>query len=80
MARPYTPLAFANEFIGRSGGYGVVHMKLQKLVYLCYGWWLVEHDDSIMSDAPEVWRHGPVFSSLYDILKGQGHAPIRDKA
>lgn len=76
MDRPYTPLAFANEFIAKSGPFGVVHMKLQKLVYLCYGWWLVGHADPIIAEAPEVWRHGPVFASLYDALKGQGHASI----
>lgn len=76
MTRPYSPLAFANEFIGKSGPSGVVHMKLQKLVYLCYGWWLVEHDAPILDEAPQVWRHGPVFASLYDALKGFGHAPI----
>jgi uncharacterized phage-associated protein len=76
MDRPYTPLAFANEFIAKSGPAGVVHMKLQKLVYLCYGWWLAEHDSSIIDEAPEVWQHGPVFASLYDVLKGFGHARV----
>jgi len=76
MDRPYTPLAFANEFIAKSGPSGSVHMKLQKLVYLCYGWWLVEHAEPIINEAPEVWRHGPVFSSLYDVFKGHGHRPI----
>ncbi len=76
MARPYAPLAFANEFVLKSAPSGCVHMKLQKLVYLCYGWWLVEHNEPIMNEAPEVWRHGPVFSSLYDNLKGHGHRSI----
>lgn len=76
MPAPYTPLAFANEFIGKSGATGVVHMKLQKLVYLCYGWWLVEHNNPIIDEPPQVWKHGPVFASLYDVLKGQGHASI----
>lgn len=79
MPQPYSPLAFANEFIGKSDGIGVVHMKLQKLVYLCYGWWLVEHEASIINEAPEVWQHGPVFASLYDVLKGHGHTPIKTK-
>ncbi|MCH2486470.1 MAG: SocA family protein [Erythrobacter sp.] len=51
-------------------------MKLQKLVYLCYGWWLVEHDESVIGEAPQVWKHGPVFRSLYQILRDFGHAQI----
>jgi uncharacterized phage-associated protein len=77
MPSPYSPLSFANEFIVKSGGTGVVHMKLQKLAYLCYGWWLVEHDDPILDESPAVWKHGPVFASLYDALKGFGHVPIK---
>lgn len=76
MPLPYTPLAFANEFIVKSGPAGVVHMKLQKLVYLCYGWWLVNHEQPVIAEAPQVWRHGPVFASLYDVLKGRGHSAI----
>jgi uncharacterized phage-associated protein len=79
MARPYSPLAFANEFIAKSAPRGVVHMKLQKLVYLCYGWWLVGHNEPIIDEAPQVWKHGPVFASLYDTLKGFGHSSITTK-
>lgn len=77
MPRPYAPLALANEFILRSGTEGVGHMKLQKLVYCAHGWWLSTHQDSIVSERPEVWRHGPVFSSLYSALAGHGSQPIR---
>ena len=76
MPRPYSPLAFANEFIAKSGIGDVVHMKLQKLVYISYGWWLAEHNFGILNEAPEVWKHGPVFQSLYGVLKGFGHSPI----
>lgn len=76
MDRPYTPLAFANEFIAKAGLAGVVHMKLQKLVYMCYGWWLVAHDEPIINEAPQVWKHGPVFKSLYNVLASHGHRSI----
>jgi len=76
MPAPYQPLAFANEFILKSEGAGVDHMKLQKLVYCAYGWWLAAHREPIMTEGPEVWRHGPVFSSLYSALAGNGARPI----
>lgn len=41
MAVPYTPLAVANCFLEKFGeNGGIEHMKLQKLVYFSYGWWL----------------------------------------
>jgi len=76
MPRPYKPIAFANEFIQKSGAAGIEHMKLQKLVYCSYGWWLAYHDDPILSEQPQVWQHGPVFKSLYHALKHHGRAPI----
>ena len=76
MARPYTPLAFANEFIVKATGTGLEHMKLQKLVYMCYGWWLAKNDQPIIDEQPQVWQHGPVFHSLYFILNSYGHRCI----
>jgi uncharacterized phage-associated protein len=76
MAKPYTPLAFANEFILKSAPAGVEHMKLQKLVYIAYGWWLSVYDEPVLNEAPEVWKHGPVFQSLYHMLKEHGRTPI----
>lgn len=76
MPRPYKPIAFANEFIQKSDPSGIEHMKLQKLVYCSYGWWLAYHDDPILSEEPQVWAHGPVFKSLYHALKHHGRTPI----
>jgi len=78
MPVPYTPLALANEFIVYSSPSGVEHMKLQKLVYISYGWWLSVFDHPVLSEAPEVWKHGPVFPSLYHVLKEHGNMPIRN--
>jgi uncharacterized phage-associated protein len=72
MPTPYQPLAIANEFIGRSGGGGSEHMKLQKLVYISYGWWIAYQETPLCIEQPEVWRHGPVFPSLYHALKNYG--------
>lgn len=79
MPLPYTPLAIANEFIARHGASaaGIEHMKLQKLVYCANGWWLLFNPEtSLTDDAPEVWKFGPVFPSLYTVLKVYGRTPI----
>lgn len=83
MPVPYTPLAVANRFIAvHSGCEGIEHMKLQKLVYYSYGWWLTYRGLDglrLTTEGPEIWKHGPVFSSLYAILKVFGRMPITEE-
>lgn len=80
MAVPYAPLAIANEFIDRHGEpYGVEHMKLQKLVYCTYGYWLGHYgtdETRLTSEGPQIWKFGPVFPSLYHALKLFGRREI----
>jgi uncharacterized phage-associated protein len=73
----YTPLALANTFVSRYGPRGHFdHMKLQKLDFYAYGWWLAYNDRPLLAEQPQVWRHGPVFSSLYTALRPFGSAAI----
>ena len=82
MPAPYSPLAVANSFIASYGSIsGIEHMKLQKLVYCSYGWWLALNGlegTRLTNEGPEIWRHGPVFPTLYHTLKVFGRAPIRE--
>jgi uncharacterized phage-associated protein len=74
-------MALANNLISRFGyENGITHMKLQKLVYYAHGWWLAYNLDNpppLLNERPQVWQHGPVFSSMYHALKGFGNTPIR---
>lgn len=76
MQGPYVPLAFANQFIIKSHHNGLHHMKLQKLCFYAYGWWLAWDSKPIMTEGPEVWKYGPVFSSLYNALAHFGRERI----
>jgi uncharacterized phage-associated protein len=78
MPPPYRPLALANEFIIKSASQGAEHMKLQKLVYYAYGWWLTEHAYRVTTEAPQVWKYGPVFETLYHQLSNFKDNPIRN--
>ncbi|WP_310030754.1 Panacea domain-containing protein [Caulobacter rhizosphaerae] len=51
-------------------------MKLQKLVYYAYGWWLAYQPEPLLTEGPELWKHGPVFSSLYRTLASSRSAGI----
>ncbi|MAM84367.1 MAG: hypothetical protein CL472_06805 [Acidobacteria bacterium] len=75
---PYSSLAVANTFIARHGKtHDITHMKVQKLLYFAYGWWLVKHNEQLLSEAPSMWRYGPIFEKLYKAYAAYGHAPLR---
>lgn len=80
MPRPYRPMALANNLVQRFGYRdGITHMKLQKLVYYAHGWWLaynLNRPPSLLNERPQVWRHGPVFNTMYHALKEFGNRPI----
>lgn len=78
MAVPYASLAIANlaiantliETHGKTAA--IEHMKLQKLVCYAWGWWLASYglaSPRLTVKDPAIWKHGPVFSSLYAVLK-----------
>jgi uncharacterized phage-associated protein len=76
--RNYRPIELANTFISKYGAANnIEHMKLQKLLFYAYGWWLVNNDDPVLSSKPEVWRYGPVFSSVYWQFNKYKSNPIR---
>ena len=71
-----TPLSVMNAFIARAGRDGITHMKLQKLAYLAYGWWLAFKEEPLTGEAPAIWPYGPLFESAYHVLKAFGGRPI----
>jgi len=54
----------------------ISHMKLQKLIYFCQGYFLAFYGKPLFPDPIEAWQHGPVCPKLYHILKGYGSSPI----
>ena len=72
----YSPLATANSFITLANRRGrlIEHMKLQKLVYCANGWRLARNanNGTLVSESPQAWQYGPVFESLYHVLKKFG--------
>ena len=58
----------ANRFIERYSNSGDRdHLKLQKLVYHSYGWWLalLPNEKSLTNVKPQVWKLGPVFRPIF---------------
>lgn len=71
----------ANSFIDRFSQHNFIdHLKLQKLSYFCYGWWLALRPDlePIVNVKPQVWKLGPVFYPIYTTFAGFRDRPIRE--
>ena len=71
-------VAFVNTLIqiAAENNIKVGHLKLQKLLYLCYGTHLVNHDKEIANVTFYAWRLGPVIKEVYHDFKKFGDAEI----
>lgn len=54
----------------QSQGYTINPLKLQKLLYFIQAWHIVRFEkNTLFQELPEAWVNGPVYRSIYDILK-----------
>lgn len=66
----YTASDIANYFLFKYGKDGeITPMKLIKLVYISYGWYLGIFGTRLINEQPEAWKYGPVIPSLYHSFK-----------
>lgn len=68
----YSPTTVANYFIEKYSKNGeLTPMKLLKLTYIAYGWYLAVTDnkEKLLNEQPVAWNLGPVFPSLYSNIK-----------
>lgn len=61
-------------------GVAVTPMKLQKLVYVAYGWALALYDLQLFTEQIQAWRHGPVIPSLFHEFKVYTNNPITGRS
>lgn len=54
-------------------------LKMQKLVYYAYVWYLVVTKNKLFNEPIEAWPMGPVSPSLYSELKQYGSSPIPEE-
>ncbi len=74
----HSSIAIANYFlkIAKDEGEELTHMKVQKLVYIAYGWHFAFFNKPMLSETVEAWRWGPVFPVLYAEFKHYANKPI----
>ena len=78
---PFPIIQIANTFIERYASDTYIdHLKIQKLCYYAYGWWLAffGSEPPLSTEGPQVWQYGPVFNSLYGIFKGSKDKWIKE--
>lgn len=74
----YTPQHVANFFLEKAESENVPlsQLKLIKLVYIAYGWYLALKNAKLFNEQIEAWKHGPVIPSIYHEFKDYGQNPI----
>ncbi len=61
-------------------GRPVTNLALQKIVYFCHVWYLVEYKKPLIKHQFEAWMHGPVLQYLYREFKEFEASPITKKS
>ncbi len=61
-------------------GVAVTPMKLQKLVYIAFGWALALYHLRLFRERIQAWEHGPVIPSLYHEFKVYTDSPITGRS
>ncbi len=71
-------LKYANWFIkkGIEANSPIDQMKVQKLLYFAYGWYLKLTGKKLFEQRFEAWMYGPVVNELYHYLKIYGSSKI----
>jgi len=75
--------ALANYFIDKAkeDKIDMTNLKLQKLMFIGYGWVLATLDKELTSGEQfQAWQHGPVLLSIYHEMKRFGSDQIKDRA
>jgi uncharacterized phage-associated protein len=75
----FTAAHVANYFLWRAWeeDMEITPMKLQKLVYIAYGWNLVFRGSRLFKDPIVAWEYGPVIPSIYFEFKRYSGEPIK---
>ncbi len=78
----YDGRAVANFVLDQCDAQGVAlsHLALQKIVYFCHVWSLIELGQPLVRQSFEAWEHGPVLQYLYREFKGFGSERVRGRA
>ncbi|RYB07565.1 Panacea domain-containing protein [Lichenibacterium ramalinae] len=74
--------AVANFILDYCDGRGrkVTNLSLQKIIYFCHVWSLIELNGPLVRHKFEAWEFGPVLPYLYRAFRNYDRAPILGRA
>ena len=58
----------------------ITNLSLQKIVFFCHVWTLIDFDKPIIKQEFEAWEFGPVLQYVYREFKNAGDSPILNRA
>lgn len=78
----YDGRAIANFVLDYSeqSGISITNLSLQKIIYFCHVWTLIEQNQPLVKQSFEAWKHGPVLPYLYQEFKSFGALNITSRA
>ncbi len=79
IEKEYRPSHIANYLLWKANEEGIkdiTPLKLIKLVYFCYAWFLAIYGEKLFQEKIVAWRHGPVIPSIYHEFKRFGRDHI----
>lgn len=59
----------ANYFLLINNSKNLTNLKMQKLVYYAYGWYLARYDERLFKENMEAWNEGAIIPELHHALK-----------
>ena len=62
--------------LSKSEGRALTPMKLMKLTYISFGWFIANYNRRLFPERIEAWRYGPVMPHLYHTTKEWGRNVI----
>ncbi|QYJ68915.1 Panacea domain-containing protein [Flavobacterium litorale] len=76
----YNPVTVVNYFVKKyADDEKLTPMKLIKLTYIAYGWYLALSDgEKLVDEEPQAWDLGPVLPTLYHSLKKYGGNKVKE--
>ena len=80
MEKIVTSTVVAREFfdIASFEELDVTPLELIKFTFLAHGWSYVHLEERLVGEPVEAWPYGPVFRSLYNVLKHWGGEPVQE--
>ena len=69
-------LEIANWLIVNRGPHQITNLKMQKLLYVVFGFHAASYDEELFYDPIEAWKYGPVVQSVYYQLNHHRRNPI----